>query len=390
LADPNPAPIRAILHVDMDAFYASVEQRDEPRYRGRPVIVGGLGQRGVVSAASYEARKFGVHSAMPVARARRLAPHAVYLRPRMDRYRSISNRVFAVFREVTPLVEGLSLDEAFLDVTGSRRLFGNRETIGRRIRDAIAERTGLVASVGMAHNKFLAKLASDAEKPGGFVSVPVDGVQGFLDPMPVRRLWGIGKRTEPRLRAVGILTIGQLRRADPLTLVAALGHRVAHFQALARGEDERPVQPQRPDKSISHESTFAVDLRAPRELRAELLHQCEAVMRRVRRQHLAARTVHLKIRDHRFKTTTRSLTLRAPTASTRTLFQVTDSLLQDWLLNHSGVPVRLLGVGVSKFCEALEPPAGRRGLDAILDQVQNRFGDRSVVRGLSLERRPKE
>jgi DNA polymerase-4 len=381
---------RAIIHVDMDAFYASVEQFDEPRYRGQAVIVGGLGRRGVVSAASYEARAFGVHSAMPVARARRLAPKAIFLRPRMDRYRQISGEVFAIFREVTPLVEGLSLDEAFLDVTGSQRLFGDRERIGRRVRDRIRERTGLEASVGLAHNKFLAKLASDADKPAGFVSVPADGVRAFLDPMPVRRLWGIGRRTEPRLRTLGILTIGQLRTADPVTLAGVLGNRAAHFQALARGEDERPVEPSRPDKSISQESTFEHNLVDLRELRAELLRQSESVMRRLRAQHLAARTVHLKIRDHRFRTVTRSLTLRAPTASTRSLFQVADSLLARWYMSHANVPVRLLGVGVSNFSEALEPPAGRPDLDSLLDAVQQRFGDRSVVRGLGLERPGKD
>lgn len=385
---PESQP-RAIIHVDMDAFYASVEQHDQPELRGQAVIVGGLGPRGVVSAASYAARALGVHSAMPATQARRLAPNAVFLKPRMSRYREVSQQVFTVFRRYTPLVEGLSLDEAFLDVGGSLKLFGDRETIGARIRDDILAETGLAASVGMAHNKFLAKLASDAEKPSGFVSVPIEGVQRFLDPMPVRRLWGIGKRTEPQLRRLGILTIGQLRRADPAALRTALGNRTEHFRALARGEDDRAVTPVRPDKSISHEQTFDQDLVDPRAMRAALLVMSEAVMRRVRKQHLAAKTIHLKVRDHRFRTATRSLTLRAPTSQTRSLFQVVAGLLERWLLEHRNTPVRLLGVGVSGFSEAIEPATGVTGLDATVDAITGRFGDASLVRGLSLERRPR-
>ncbi len=385
---PDSQP-RAIIHVDMDAFYASVEQLDHPEYRDRALIVGGLGPRGVVSAASYPARALGVHSAMPTGQARRLAPGAVFLKPRMARYREVSQQVFGIFKRYTPLVEGLSLDEAFLDVGGSLRLFGSREAIGARIRDDILAETGLAASVGMAHNKFLAKLASDAEKPSGFVSVPPDGVQRFLDPMPIRRLWGIGKRTEPRLRRLGVLTIGQLRRADPAALRDVLGNRTAHFLALARGEDDREVTPVRPDKSISHEITFDRDLVDTRAMRAELLVLSEAVMRRVRKQHLAAKTIHLKVRDARFRTATRSLTLRAPTSQTRGLFQVAAGLLERWLAEHRNTPVRLLGVGVSGFSEAIEPATGAPGLDAAVDAITGRFGDASLVRGLSLERRPR-
>ncbi len=207
---------RAIIHVDMDAFYASVEQHDQPQYRNKPVIVGGTGGRGVVAAASYEARKFGVFSAMPMSRARGLCPQAVVLPVRMSRYREVSAEVFKIFRESTPEVEGLSLDEAFLDVTASLALFGSIETIGATLREKILSRTGLHASVGMAHNKYLAKLASDAGKPRGFVHVPRDGVRLFLDPMPVSRIWGIGKQTLPKLQRLGILTIGQLRKAEPV------------------------------------------------------------------------------------------------------------------------------------------------------------------------------
>lgn len=370
----------------MDAFYASVEQRDFPQYKGLPVVVGGTGNRGVVSAASYEARRFGVHSAMPVSRARALAPKAIFVKPRMQVYREVSDQVFAQFRHYTPLVEGLSLDEAFLDVTGSLRLLGSRERIAARLVKAIYKEVGLNASVGMAHNKFLAKLASDLEKPLGFVSVPASGLEKFLDPMPVRRLWGIGKRTEPRLRNLGILTVGQLRKADPAALKTALGNRTEHFLALARGEDERAVTPGRADKSISHEVTFDRDLLDERALKAQLLAQCEAVMRRVRRQHLAAKTVHLKIRDPRFVTVTRSLTLRSPTATTRTLYQVARNLLRRWRDANASTPVRLLGVGVSNFTEAIDPPVGTPALDTTVDAINERFGDHALSRGLSLNR----
>ena len=378
--------MRAIIHVDMDAFYASVEQRDQPAWAGQAVIVGGTGRRGVVAAASYEARALGVRSAMPTLQARRLAPGAHYVRPRMDRYRQVSEHVFAVFRNYTPVVEGLSLDEAFLDVTGSLALFGTREDIGRRIVEDIRRAVDLQASVGLAHNKFLAKLASDADKPAGFVSVPPDGVRRFLDPMPIGRLWGIGKKTQPRLKALGILTIGQLRKADPGTLREVLGNRAGHFQALARGEDDREVQPMRPDKSISHEQTFSDNLEEVRELKSELLRQAENVMRRVRAQHLAARTVTVKIRDHRFQTVTRSLTLRGPTSSTRTVYQAASGLLTTWLAANANTPVRLLGVGVSKLEEGVEPRVG--DLDETLDGITDRFGAGVVTRGLALKKRP--
>ncbi|MDX1555027.1 MAG: DNA polymerase IV, partial [Xanthomonadales bacterium] len=243
---------KSIIHVDMDAFYASVEQLDQPELRGRAVIVGGLGPRGVVSTASYEARRFGVHSAMPMAQARRLCPRAAFIAPRAQRYREVSRQVFAVFHNITPLVEGLSLDEAFLDVSACHRLFGPLEDIGRKLKKDIHDATGLTASVGMAHNKFLAKLASDADKPDGLVRVLPEDVHSFLDPMPIGRLWGIGRKTEPKLRAQGLLTIGQLRRADPGLLNTVLGNRTMHFLRLAQGLDDREVEPTRPDKSVSH------------------------------------------------------------------------------------------------------------------------------------------
>jgi len=381
----NSPAVRAIIHVDMDAFYASVEQRDNPQWNGRPVIVGGLGNRGVVAAASYEARRFGVFSAMPVQRARRLCPDGVYVRPRLPRYREVSAEIFELFRTFTPLVEGLSLDEAFLDVTGSIKLFGDIESIGRSVRDRIMTTTGLQASVGMAHNKFLAKLASDFRKPAGFCHVDPTRVHAFLDPMPIGRLWGIGKKTEPLLKAKGVLTIGQLRKAGEESLRGVLGNRTGHFLRLARGEDEREVASGHEDRSISHEMTFDIDLLDIAELHSEIQRLSEAVMRRVRQQHLAARTIHVKIRDHHFKSATRSRSLKVATASTQTCYKVAKGLLNTWLENHSSTPVRLLGVGVSGFDDA---GIGVGQLDRTTDEIANRYGAEKITRGLALRRKP--
>ncbi len=380
---------RAIIHVDMDAFFASVEQLDNPQYRHLPVIVGGSANRGVVAAASYEVRKYGVFSAMPIAQALRRCPQAVILPVRMDRYREVSARVFRIFREITPEVEGLSLDEAFLDVTGSLALFGSIEKIGENIRMRILEETGLQASVGMAHNKYLAKLASDAGKPRGFVHVPADGVRAFLDPMPVKRIWGIGKQTLPKIQQLGILTIGQLRKADPLVLAQVLGKRTAHFIALARGEDERKVIAGRADKSMSREVTFDTDIVKSRELFSELQRQAESVTRRLRSQGLLARTIQVKIRDSRFRTVTRSRSLATPTSSTDLVFKQARQLLQSWLEDHLNTPVRLLGVGVS----GLESPDARgisydlqsqKALDRTLDEIKQKYGEDKAMRALAL------
>jgi len=374
----------------MDAFYAAVEQHDQPQYKNQPLIVGGTGGRGVVAAASYEVRKYGVFSAMPMSRARSLCPKAVVLPVRMSRYREVSAEVFRIFREVTPEVEGLSLDEAFLDVSASIALFGSIETIGAWLRAEILKRTGLCASVGMAHNKYLAKLASDADKPRGFVHVPREGVRAFLDPMPVSRMWGIGKKTLPKIQKLGILTIGQLRKADPTILSRVLGRRTGHFLALARGEDEREVVASRPDKSLSREVTFDQDISSPRELLSELQRQVESVTGRLRSQGLVARTIQIKIRDHRFRTATRSRSLAAPTASTEVVFKQARMLLQKWLQEHLNTPVRLLGVGVS----GLEEPDGRgiqydteaqKALDMTLDEIKRRYGDDKATRALALK-----
>lgn len=377
----------------MDAFYASVEQNDRPELRGKPVVVGGIGPRGVVSAANYDARQFGVHSAMPTAQARRLCPAAEFIAPRSSRYREVSSEVFAVFHSVTPLVEGLSLDEAFLDVSACLTLFGSITEIGHKLKQEIRDVTGLTASVGMSHNKFLAKLASDADKPDGFVFVPRDGVRAFLDPMPIGRLWGIGRKTEPRLRALGVLTIGQLRKADPGILEPVLGNRTGHFVRLANGVDDRGVQPSRPDKSISHEVTFDQDIDAREELLSELQYQSDRVARRLRKQHLLAKTVTVKIRDSRFSTVTRSRSMIAGSSSSLTIYRMARALFEKWRSEHRTTPVRLLGVGTSNFED--EPSPGEEGfsrdkqLDQVLDGIRDRFGEEQITHGQTLRRRPR-
>jgi DNA polymerase-4 len=270
-----------ILHVDMDAFYASIEERDRPELVGRPVIVGGTPQgRGVVAAANYVVRKFGVHSAMPTATALRLCPQAIVVPPRMGHYAEISDQIREIFLRYTPLVEPLSLDEAFLDVHGTEQLFGPPVVVARRIKQDIWQETQLVASVGVAPNKFLAKIASDLEKPDALVVVDPDGVQQFLDPLPVGRLWGVGRVTGGTLERMGVVTIGVLRRLAPETLAEHFGSQGEHFWKLANGIDDRTVVPDREAKSISHETTFPADIRDRETLRAWVLELAEHVGRR--------------------------------------------------------------------------------------------------------------
>ncbi|MGZ8441745.1 MAG: DNA polymerase IV, partial [Candidatus Deferrimicrobiaceae bacterium] len=274
---------RGILHLDLDAFYASVEVLDHPELRGKPVIVGGDERRGVVAAASYEARKFGVHSAIPTATAKRLCPKGIFLPVRMSRYAEMSDMVFAIYRRFTPLVEPLSIDEAFLDVTGCDRLFGSAEEAARKIKAAVREETGLTVSAGVAPNKFLAKIASDLGKPDGLTVVPLGGEQVFLDPLPVGKMWGVGKVTGEALLGRGIRTIGDLRRSPREMLVGAFGAHGEHLYELARGIDDRPVETERDAKSIGHEDTFDHDLRDRGAMRRELLSLADRVSSRLRR-----------------------------------------------------------------------------------------------------------
>lgn len=378
-----------ILHVDMDAFYASVEERDRPELAGRPVIVGGdPNGRSVVSAANYEARKYGVHSALASAIAVRRCPHAAFIKPRFDEYARTSRQIRAIFHRFTPLVEPLALDEAFLDVNGSVRLFGPPAEIARQIKTAIRSELRLVASVGVAPNKFLAKIASDLKKPDGFCVVEEDHVQAFLDPLPIGRLWGLGQASHRWFDTLGITTIGQLRKLDPRLLREQFGRQGEKLWRLARGEDDRAVVPDQMAKSISHETTFPVDITDAEVLRAWLLELTEQVARRLRAAGLRGRTVHLKIRFADFRTLTRSHTLADPTLETQRLW----TAVRDIFSNRLPVPlppVRLVGVGTSGleqdgptqgnlFFEAERQKQAR--LDAAADRIQAKFGDAALER----------
>ncbi len=389
---------RAILHVDMDAFFAAVEVLDDPSLAGRPVIVGGRPeQRGVVAAASYEARRFGVHSAMSAARAARLCPEATWLPGRHARYAEISALIFALLRSYTPLVEPLSIDEAFLDVTGCGRLFGDPVAIARGIKARLRREIGLTGSVGVAPNKFLAKLASDLEKPDGLVVVPAGGERAFLAPLPVERLWGVGPRTAAVLHGLGVERIGRLAAAadalaagaagPDLALARRLQERLgpehsAHLLRLCRGEDERPVVPEHEAKSIGHETTFAADIADADRLRDVLDQLADRTARRLRAHGLEARTVQLKARYADFTTVTRAATLALPTAATVTIRDEARRLLAD-RLGRAGRPLRLLGVSVSGLQAAgsgqgdlfAEAAGGRaRRLDGVVDRLRGKHG----------------
>jgi DNA polymerase-4 len=376
-----------ILHVDMDAFYASVEERDRPELVGQPVIVGGTPQgRGVVAAANYAVRRFGVHSAMPTSTALRLCPQAILIPPRLDYYAEVSEQIREIFNRYTPLVEPLSLDEAFLDVTGSEPLFGPSAEIGRQIKGAIRESVRLVASVGVAPNKFLAKIASDLEKPDGFVVVDPDGVQDFLDPLPVGRLWGVGRVTGRALEQLGVRTIGDVRRMPPEVLQQHFGKSGEHLWQLARGIDERRVVPDREAKSISHETTFAVDIGDRDALRAWVVELAEQVGWRLRRHDLRGRTVQLKLRYADFHTITRSKTLPEPTNITAEIRRTAAELLES-CLPGGRQRFRLLGVGVSGLegrqavQQSLFVDDEREKLtqlDQAADQIRARFGSSAL------------
>ena len=382
---------RAILHVDMDAFYAAVEQRDFPELRGRPVVVGQLGPRSVVSTCSYEARPYGVRSAMPTLVAQRLCPQAVFVAPRMQRYREVSQDVFGVFAEFTPDIEGLSLDEAFLDVSASRRLFGSLEAMGRRIKEEVRRRTGLTASIGMAHNKLLAKLASELGKPDGLLHIRPEQVQAVLDPLPVARLWTVGKVAEAALHRLGIHTVGELRLTEPRRLAQALGNHAALLQQLARGEDERPVLAEVAERSISAESTFAADLARLPEAEAWVASFAERVGERVRAQGLKGATVWVKLRTPPFQTHTRQQRLTARSDSTEDITVAARQLLRSWWEAQVRPRLRLLGVGMSGFGEETQPDLfadpRRQRRDALADAVNRRYGLGSLTRGRVLATR---
>jgi len=374
-----------------------VEKLDNPALRDKPLLIGGdPAARGVVSTASYEARRFGCHSAMPMAAAIRLCPTAIVLPVRGERYREVSEQVFEILGRFTPQIEPLSIDEAFLDVTGSERLFGPGMEIARSIKKAIRDELGLTASAGVAPNKFLAKLASDLEKPDGLVEITTANAQSVLDALPVTKLWGAGAATAGQFERLNLRTIGQLRRADPRLITRAFGQAGEHFLRLARGEDDRPVMPDSQARSIGQEQTFAVDVTELAELRRVLLQQVEQVSRRLRKHALRARTVTLKLRTGDFTTRTRSSTLPAPTDSTEEIWKTAQGLLTAWADRQFGA-LRLLGMSVSQLTEArggqleLFPDAGklkRRRLDGALDRIAERFGNGAIRRGQD-DRKPR-
>jgi DNA polymerase IV len=376
-------PPRAILHLDMDAFYASVEQRDNSALRGRPVIVGGHPKRGVVLAASYEVRPSGVRSAMPMARALRLAPDAVVVPPRFLAYAEASEQVFSIFERYTPLVEPLSLDEAFLDVSGSLSLFGPPGAIATRIRREVAEEVRLPCSAGIAAVKFVAKVASDLAKPNGQREVPQAETRTFLAPLPVARLWGVGPKLEETLRTLGLRTVGDVAAVDAALLAEQLGDTGRHLAALARGEDERAVVPDRQAKSIGAEDTFAEDTDSPDALQRALHAQALRVGRRLRRAGLKARTVQLKVKLSDFTLLTRRRTLEAPTDDGQRLYREAAELLARLALEKA---VRLTGVSAQELVGAhsqlglfVEPEARSNRLNAALDAIAARYGQGAVT-----------
>jgi DNA polymerase-4 len=388
-------PVRAILHIDMDAFYASVEEQDRPELKGKPLIVGGTGGRGVVAAASYAVRRFGVRSAMPMREALRLCPQAIVVHPRMARYKEISDQVFAIFREFTPEVEGLSLDEAFLDVTASQQLLGNPEAIGAKIRRRIAQRTGLTASVGIATNKLLAKIASDLNKPDGMCRIDAGNIREILDPLPIHKLFGVGQKTLPAVLAAGIRTFGDARVAGDEVLWRAFGKHGKTMRDRASGLDDRPVEPDREEKSISAEETFDTDIRAQPELTAQLKGLADRTASRLRGQQLLAGRVSVKIRRADFTTYTRQRALEPPTQDTAIIAAAAEALLQGWLASQPKAAVRLLGVGVSdlqllKQADLFSGPAQDSGarLDSAVDGIRDRFGAGLLTRASLLPRDP--
>ncbi len=387
---------RVVMHADMDAFYAAVEQRDHPEWRGKPVIVGGTSARGVVSAASYEARAFGVHSAMPGYEARRLCPDGIFVRGDMARYSAESKRIFEIFRRFSPKVQGLSLDEAFLDMTGTQRLMGEPIEVARQLRAEVRAQTQLVVSVGIAPVKMVAKIASDLCKPDGLLEVPTGGVREFLDPLPVSRIWGVGPVARSRLNELGFERVGDLARCEPRRLEKLLGPWGVDIGRLARGVERSEVEPYREPRSYSEENTFGGDVLDPSTLRSTIITHAESVARRLRADRYRARTVVLKLKMARrtragargFPMISRRTTLPEATDDGDTISRAAIAQLERANLRE---PVRLLGVGVTNIVaesagqlslfEPAERDARRSRLNQALDEISQRFGTKALVRG---------
>ncbi|MFB0507684.1 MAG: DNA polymerase IV [Thermodesulfobacteriota bacterium] len=381
---------KAIIHLDMDAFYAAVEVLDNPSLKGKPVIVGGSQKRGVVSSASYESRKFGVHSAQPIATAMRLCPHGVFLPVRMSRYEEVSEQVFEIFYQFTPLVEPLSIDEAFLDVTGSVRLFGPPEEIAQMVKGAVFEEIGITVSAGVAPSKFVAKIASDLRKPDGFTVVPEEKVKAFLEPLPIEKLWGVGKVTQEALALLSVRTIGDLSRLTLEVLERNFGKHGTHLHLLSQGIDDRDVEVSQEVKSIGHEETFADDLLDMEAIRRELLSLAIRVSRRLRRHGIVGKTVTLKVKYHDFVQVTRSETFPEVTDDGGEIFRRCCGLLNKTEVGKR--PVRLLGISVSHLLaqeekgqlslfQARFTPPQRKRLNLALDRISEKFGEDGILPG---------
>ncbi|MBW1681455.1 MAG: DNA polymerase IV [Deltaproteobacteria bacterium] len=385
---------RRIIHMDMDAFYAAVETLDRPEIKGRPVIVGGSSRRGVVSSASYEARAYGIHSAQPIATAKRLCPDGVFLPVRMRRYQEVSSRIMEIFGRFTPLVEPVSIDEAFLDVTGSERLFGSVVEIAGALKKLVLEETGLTVSAGVAPNKFLAKIASDMDKPDGLTVVEPGMVAAFLDPLPIDRLWGVGEATRRTLTGtLGVRRIGDLKRLPRGLLERRFGKLGLRLYDLARGRDEREVVPGHEVKSIGHERTYPEDILDPDRARREILYLADLVARRLRRKGFSGKTVTLKVKYADFTLRTRSSTLALGTDDAREIYAACLALLPRTEVGRR--PLRLLGVSVSNLEREMDRQLAlfqderrlkKRRLNLATDRVQEKFGDRVIGPGSLLEK----
>ena len=381
---------RHIIHLDMDAFYPSVEVLDNPALKGKPVIVGGSKERGVVASASYEARKFGVHSAQPIAKAKRLCPHGIFLPVRMFRYQEISEQAFKIYHRFTPLVEPLSIDEAFLDVTGSLRLFGQPENIAKKIKQIILKETGMTISAGVAPSKFVAKIASDIDKPDGLTVVYPDGVRDFLDPLPIKKMWGVGKVAQLLLSRLNIHTFKDLRQTPVKVLENKFGKQGTKIHLLAMGIDEREVIPEHDVKSIGHEETFLHDIVSLDMAQKELLSLGNKVARRMRHKGLKGKTVTLKVKYFDFVQVTRSATLSKSTDDGSEIYSVACQLLKKTEITKR--PIRLLGISLSQLSflgsgtqlslfDQDRASQERQRLNTVLDSLCEKYGDKSVVPG---------
>ena len=384
-----------ILHIDMDAFFASVEQLDDPRLKNKCVIVGGTSNRGVVSAASYEARQFGIHSAMPIYQARQKCPHGSFVPPRMGRYKEVSKKVMARLRDFSPLVEPVSIDEAYLDITGCRRLFGEPREIAWAIKRKIKETVHLTCSVGVAPNKFLAKIASDVQKPDGLTLILPDQVAAFIDSLPVKKVPGVGKKMLHQLELLGIRTLGDVQRLPEKSLIKHLGKFGKRLRALSSGSDDSRVTPHAPHKSISSERTLAADTRDAELLKRYLLRQSGEVARQLRQAGVRAKTITIKIKDEDFKTVTRRTSIAVPTQSSKTIYRHAARLMADYKTTRK---IRLVGVGTSGFTpvsasvqmglfDTHENTADNwEKIDTTLDSIGKKFG-RDVVGRATLKDR---